>query len=104
MPADDPLTPAELAFRALLEQPSALAEWCEAARTRWEREHGVEWLHHRNGAQVWLPKRPRLDPDRSASFRFNPERAAAYAAAKASASSASIGDTPRSGTHPRKQG
>lgn len=113
MPADDPLTERELAFRALiagvqvgdrLEVRADYAAQCQAARDRWEREHGVEWLHHRDGVQRWLPKRPPLHPDRTAQFRFNPARAAAYAAAKAAASSASMGDAPRTGTHPRTRG
>lgn len=37
MPAqDDPLTPAELEFRALLADPQALREWAAQARARWE--------------------------------------------------------------------
>lgn len=34
--ADDPLTPAELAFRRLLADPQALHRWAERARQRWE--------------------------------------------------------------------
>lgn len=109
MPADDPLTECELAFRALIagvdvhgrtEVNPEYSRICREACAQWDREHGVEWL---NGAQ-WLPHRPPLDPERPASFRFNPARAAAYAAAKAAASSASMGDAPRTGTHPRKRG
>lgn len=113
MPADDPLTERELAFRALIagvdvngrtEVNPVYSRMCAEACAQWEREHGVEWLH---GAQ-WLPRRPQLDPERPATFRFNPARAAAYAAkaaaAKAAASSASMGDAPRTGTHPRTRG
>lgn len=35
MPPEDPLTPAELAFRALLESPRQLAEWAATVRAHW---------------------------------------------------------------------
>ena len=37
MPVDDPLTPDELEFRALLGRPGAFREWADAVREAWER-------------------------------------------------------------------
>ena len=91
---DDDLSPAERKFMALRHDPEAFASWSTEVREQWEREHGVEWLHHRDGKPVWRRVRPTLDPDRSPQFRFNAERAAQYAAARAK-SRPSMGDDPR---------
>jgi hypothetical protein len=94
---DDPHSDRELAFRRMLQKPAELAAWAAGVREQWERERGVEWLH---GAR-WRPVRPPDDPERPATFRFNPERAAAYRAKLAAAKSgASISDATRADTHP----
>lgn len=85
---DDPPSPAERRFLALLQDPAAFAAWSEQVRLQWEREHGVEWLHSENGVQVWRPRLPPLDPEHTAQFRFNPKRAAHYAAKRAAAAAA----------------
>jgi hypothetical protein len=36
MPADDPLTPAEQAFRDLLQKPAEFARWAADVRAQWE--------------------------------------------------------------------
>lgn len=98
---DDPLSDAELAFVRMLQNPARFAAWGAAVREQWERERGVEWLHgYRHGREIWKGVRPPPDPDRTPQFRFNPARAAAYAARELAASSASIGDAARTGTHP----
>jgi hypothetical protein len=69
--ADDPLSPAELAFRKLLEPvknphsghlevSKEYSKLCAAARLRWEREHLV-WFYGTNekGGSTWGSKRPK---------------------------------------------
>jgi hypothetical protein len=99
---DDPHTDRELAFRRMLQNPAELAAWAAGVREQWERARGVEWLHgYRDGVQVWRPRRPPPDLDHSPQFRFNPKRAAHYAAKLAAAKSgASISDATRADTHP----
>lgn len=71
MAADDPLTPAELAFRALLEPvkdertgherlQAEYVEDCRLARERWERDN-VVWYYGANdkGGSTWGSKRPK---------------------------------------------
>ena len=101
---DDPQSDRELAFRRMLQEPAELAAWCAGVREQWEREHGVEWSHgYRDGVEVWRPRRPPPDPDRSPAFRFNLNRAKQYAAKLAAAkSSASISDAARPETHPAR--
>lgn len=93
----------------MLDEPQELAAWAAGVREQWEREHGVEWLQgYRDGVAVWRPRRPPPDPERTPQFRFNPNRAAHYAAklAKLAAaeSGASISDEARPETHPARQG
>ena len=112
----------EAAFVAMLKSPREYGAWAAKVRQQWEREHGVEWLH---GAR-WRSTRPPDDPERPATWRFNPERAARYRAKlaelAAAASTPSIRDdvervthlgrqlelertdATRSGTHPRTRG
>jgi plasmid stabilization system protein ParE len=102
---DDPLSDAELAFVRMVQQPARYAGWAAEVRAEWQRERGVEWLHgYRHGRQIWKGVPPPPDPDHVPQWRFNPNRAAVYAARKLAASNASIGDTPRTGTHPSREG
>lgn len=78
---DSPLTDRERAFLELQQQPRAFAAWAAEVRAQWERERGVEWLHQRAGhPPVWRSTRPAPDPHHVPLMRFNPERAARYAA------------------------
>jgi hypothetical protein len=74
--ADDPLTPAELAFRQLIagvvvgdrvEIDPAFADWSARVRLAWEREN-ILWLQgYANGKPVWGRDRPPPEkPDRRA--------------------------------------
>lgn len=71
MPADDPLTPAELAFRGLLvpvkdertgheRLQAEYVEHCSLARERWELAN-VVWYYGTNdkGGSTWGSKRPK---------------------------------------------
>lgn len=75
---DDPPSPDERAFAALLADPDAYRAWAADVRAQWERDRGVEWLHLRGPGQppVWRSTRPPPDPERPATFRFSMERAA----------------------------
>lgn len=60
MPDADPLTPAELAFRAILSRPRELAAWAAEARDEWAKRHG-----YRSYAEALELRKRYLDGDQS---------------------------------------
>lgn len=98
---DDPLSDAELAFVRMLQRPAAFAAWAAEVRAQWQRERGVEWLHgYRHGREIWKGVPPPPDPDQAPQWRFNPNRAAAYAVKLAAAKARAAIDATRAETHP----
>lgn len=83
MPADDPLSPAELAFRKMLEPvknphtghlelSAEFRVWGAKVREDWERAN-VVWFYGRNerGAAVWGSRRPK--PELTAALKASGE-------------------------------